>query len=49
MAVLGEGGRRLRDAIVRLEPVIVEEAEWTADDPERRTLFDVDEPADLER
>lgn len=46
--VLGEGGRRLRDAIARLEPVIVDEAEWTADDPERRTLFDVDEPADLE-
>ncbi len=47
-AVLGEGGRRLRDAISRLEPVIVDEPAWTADDPERRTLFDVDEPTDLD-
>ncbi|HEU4356531.1 MAG TPA: molybdenum cofactor guanylyltransferase [Actinomycetota bacterium] len=44
---LGEGGRRLRDAIARLEPVIIDETEWTAEDPGRRTLFDVDEPADL--
>lgn len=47
VGVLGEGGRRLRDAIARLEPVIVDEAEWTVDDPERRTLFDVDKPGDL--
>ena len=48
-AVLGEGERRLRDAIARLEPVVIDEARWTSLDPERRTLLDVDEPGDLNR
>ena len=48
-AVLGEGGRRLRDAIATLEAVVVDEAEWSSVDPDRATLFDVDEPGDLGR
>jgi molybdenum cofactor guanylyltransferase len=39
--------RRLRDLLAEVETVVIDEPTWTALDPERRTLFDVDEPADL--
>jgi molybdenum cofactor guanylyltransferase len=39
---------RLRDLLAEVETVVIDEPSWTALDPERRTLFDVDEPSDLE-
>jgi molybdopterin-guanine dinucleotide biosynthesis protein A len=48
-ALLHDGHRRLRDLLDALRIAIVDEPTWRALDPERRTLFDVDEPADLER
>lgn len=47
-ALLDSGRRRLRDLIDALRVAIVDEDTWHALDPDRRTLFDVDEPADLE-
>jgi molybdopterin-guanine dinucleotide biosynthesis protein A len=47
-ALLDSGRRRLRDLLDALRVAIVDEETWHALDPERRTLFDVDEPADLE-
>jgi molybdopterin-guanine dinucleotide biosynthesis protein A len=45
-----EGGRRsLRDLLAAVRTVVVDEPTWVALDPERRTLVDVDEPADLDR
>ena len=42
------GGRRsLRDLLAAVTTVVVDEPTWTALDPERRTVFDIDEPADL--
>lgn len=46
---LFEGGhRRLRELLSSLRVAAVDEARWTALDPERRSVLDVDEPADLE-
>jgi molybdenum cofactor guanylyltransferase len=39
---------RLRDLLAEVRTVVIDEPTWTALDPERRTLFDVDEPSDLE-
>jgi molybdopterin-guanine dinucleotide biosynthesis protein A len=47
-ALLDSGRRRLRDLFDALRIAIVDEETWHALDPERRTLFDVDEPADLD-
>lgn len=47
--LLAEGRRRLRDLLTEAATVIVDEPTWTAFDPERRTLLDVDEPSDLDR
>jgi hypothetical protein len=46
--LLDSGRRRLRDLLDALRVAIVDEATWHALDPERRTLFDVDEAADLD-
>jgi len=48
-ALLHEGHRRLRDAIDGLRTAAVDEATWTSLDPARRSVFDVDEPEDLNR
>ena len=48
-ALLLGGRRRLRELLDSLRLAGIDEATWVALDPERRTLFDVDEPADLER
>jgi len=45
--LLHGGGRRLRDLLDALRVAVVDESTWTALDPGRRTLFDVDEPGDL--
>jgi molybdopterin-guanine dinucleotide biosynthesis protein A len=47
--LLRRGRRSLRDLLSVVSSVLVDEPTWTALDPERRTLFDVDEPADLDR
>jgi molybdopterin-guanine dinucleotide biosynthesis protein A len=39
---------RLRDLLAEVRTVVIDEPSWTALDPERRTLLDVDEPSDLE-
>jgi len=46
-ALLHLGGRRLRSMLEALHAVAIDEAVWTALDPERLTLIDVDEPGDL--
>jgi molybdenum cofactor guanylyltransferase len=46
--LLEAGRRSLRDLLAAVRTVVVDEPTWTALDPERRTLFDVDEPRDLE-
>ena len=44
-----EAGRRsLRDLLATVSTVVIDEPTWTALDPERRTLLDVDEPGDIE-
>jgi molybdenum cofactor guanylyltransferase len=48
-ALLSEGERSLRALLRRLSVAVLEEEEWLRLDPERRTLLDVDEPADLDR
>ena len=48
-ALLHDGHRRLRDAIDALRTAVIDEATWTALDPARRSVFDVDEPGDLDR
>jgi molybdopterin-guanine dinucleotide biosynthesis protein A len=45
--LLHAGRRRLRDVFDALRTAVIDEATWTALDPERRTLLDVDEPGDL--
>jgi molybdopterin-guanine dinucleotide biosynthesis protein A len=45
--LLHAGRRRLRDALDALRAAVIDEETWTALDPDRRTLFDVDEPSDL--
>ena len=47
--LLHDGRRRLSDLLEALRIAVVDEPTWRALDPERRTLFDVDEPGDLER
>jgi len=47
-ALLHAGRRSLRELARALQTTVIEERAWTALDPERRTLLDVDEPADLE-
>ena len=46
--LLHMGGRRLRSLIEAIHPTVIDEAIWAALDPERRTLFDVDEPGDID-
>jgi molybdopterin-guanine dinucleotide biosynthesis protein A/glyoxylase-like metal-dependent hydrolase (beta-lactamase superfamily II) len=46
--LLLSGRLRLRDLLAEVETVVIDEPTWTALDPDRRTLFDVDEPSDLE-
>lgn len=45
--LLGAGRRRLRELLGALRTAAVDEATWTALDPGRRSLLDVDVPADL--
>jgi len=45
--LLHAGRRRLRDMLDSLRTAVIDEATWTALDPQRRTLHDVDEPGDL--
>ena len=47
--LLHEGRRRLRDLLDAMRVAVIDEKTWLALDPERRTVFDVDEPADLDR
>jgi molybdenum cofactor guanylyltransferase len=47
--LLHAGDRRLRHLLQALTIAVVDEPTWTALDPDRRTLFDVDERGDLER
>jgi len=47
-AVLGGGRSSLRDLLDAVRTVVVDEPTWTALDPERRTLVDIDEPGDAE-
>ena len=46
-ALLHDGRRRLRELGQTLRTAVIDEATWTALDPQRRTLHDVDEPDDL--
>jgi molybdopterin-guanine dinucleotide biosynthesis protein A len=46
-ALLHSGTRRLRDLLDALPNAVIDEDTWVALDPERATLFDVDEPSDL--
>jgi len=46
--LLHAGRRRLRDALDSLRAAVIDEPTWTALDPARRTLRDIDEPADLD-
>lgn len=48
-ALLHAGQHRLRDLFDAVRTAVIDEATWVALDPERRTLFDVDEPGDLVR
>ncbi len=45
--LLHDGERRLRALMDVLRVAVIDEATWTALDPARRTLHDVDEPSDL--
>lgn len=47
--LLSTGERSLRALLTGLSVAVLDEAEWIRLDPERRTLLDVDEPADLDR
>jgi molybdenum cofactor guanylyltransferase len=47
-ALLHAGERSLRSLLNALRVAVVDEPTWTALDPARRTLFDVDEPGDIE-
>ena len=48
-ALLEAGERSLRSLLSALHLAVIDEPTWTALDPGRRTLFDVDEPDDLTR
>src|SRR5262245_45735811 len=45
--LLHAGRRRLRDVLDSLRTAVIDEPTWTALDPDRLTLRDVDEPGDL--
>jgi molybdopterin-guanine dinucleotide biosynthesis protein A len=45
--LLHAGERRLRALLDSLRVAAIDEVTWTALDPAHRTMFDVDEPADL--
>ena len=47
--LLHAGRRRLGDVIDVMDTALIDEERWTAFDPDHRSLFDVDEPGDLER
>jgi molybdopterin-guanine dinucleotide biosynthesis protein A len=47
--LLHAGRRRLGDALDVLRTAVIDEETWTALDPQRRSVFDVDEPGDLSR
>ena len=47
--LLEAGRRRLRDLFAAVSTVVVDEPTWTALDPDRRTLVDIDEPDDMDR
>jgi molybdopterin-guanine dinucleotide biosynthesis protein A len=47
-ALLQQGVRSLRAWLQAMRMAVIDEATWTALDPERATLHDVDEPADLD-
>jgi molybdopterin-guanine dinucleotide biosynthesis protein A len=47
-ALLHQGERSLRAWLQAMRMAVIDEAAWTALDPERATLRDVDEPADLD-
>ena len=47
--LLHAGRRRLRDVLDALRMAVIDAPTWTALDPERRTLRDVDTPGDLAR
>jgi molybdopterin-guanine dinucleotide biosynthesis protein A len=46
-AVMASGRASVRALLDQLHVTAIDEASWTALDPERRTLVDVDEPGDL--
>jgi len=46
-SLLHAGRRRLRDALDSLRTAVIDETTWTALDPDRLTLRDIDEPGDL--
>ena len=46
-ALLHAGERSLRSLLQTLRTAVIDEVTWTALDPGRGTLFDVDEPGDL--
>ena len=48
-AALAAGDRRLRACLERLASTTVAAVDWRRLDPDGRTLFDVDDPSDLER
>jgi molybdopterin-guanine dinucleotide biosynthesis protein A len=48
-ALLDAGRRRLRDLVGTLRTAVLDQTTWTALDPTRSTLRDVDEPGDLNR
>lgn len=47
-ALLHDGRRALHDLLDALRLAVIDEATWLGLDPERRTLFDVDVPSDLD-
>jgi molybdenum cofactor guanylyltransferase len=47
-ALLHDGHRALRDLLDALRLAVIDEPTWLALDPERRSLFDVDAPSDLD-
>ena len=47
-ALLHDGERRFRALLDACRVAVIDEATWTALDPSRGTLRDVDVPADLE-
>ena len=43
------GGRSLREQFAAVTTVVIDEPTWSALDPKRRMIVDVDEPEDLHR